>query len=70
MNVLHVFVYIRYVSRKLVYVFIYFFVCGFSSHHRIFFYIHSYGYVTITSEGLQILIYAQTLIAIEQWGFL
>ena len=34
------------------------FVCGFSSHSIIF---HSYGYVTMTSEGLQILTYTQQL---------
>ena len=44
-------------------VFISLFVWGFSSHSRIF---HSYGDITITDEGLQILINA----AIEQWGFL
>ena len=32
------------------------FVCGFSSHSRIF---HSYGDVTISGEGLQFLIYAR-----------
>ena len=32
------------------------FIWGFSSHSRIF---HSYGDVTITSEGLQLLTYAQ-----------
>ena len=34
----------------------YLLVCGFSSHSRIF---HSYGYVTIADEGLQILTYAR-----------
>ena len=33
-------------------IFVYLFVWGFSSHSRIF---HSYGDVTITGEGLQIL---------------
>ena len=37
-------------------VFCYLSVCGFTSHSRIF---HSYGYVTIAGEGLQILTYAR-----------
>ena len=44
-----------------------YYVCGSSSHSRIF---HSYGDVTITGEGLQILTYSSALMAIEQWGFL
>ena len=44
------------------------FVWGLSSHSRIF---HSYGDVTITGEGLQILTYARHSwpFGIEQWGF-
>ena len=43
------------------------FVCGLSSHSRIF---HSYGDVTITGEGLQILTYARHLWPLSSEGSL
>ena len=43
------------------------FVWGLSSHLGI---VHSFGDVTITSEGLFIMIYSRhSIMAIEQWGF-
>ena len=43
------------------------FVCGFSSHLRIF---HTYGDVTISGEGLQILTYARHLWPLSSEGSL
>ena len=42
------------------------FVLGLPSYSRTF---HSYGDVTITGEGLQILIYGPAFVTIEQAGF-
>ena len=42
------------------------FVCGLSSHSRIF---HSFGDVTITGERLQFFDLCSAIMAIKQWGF-
>ena len=46
--------------------FIYLLFWGLLFHSRI---VHSYGDVTITVEGLQILTLGSALMAIRQWGF-